>query len=72
VLEYVPDAQFVQTRSADVVPAAEAYVPGWHVDHAPHEAAFVLVLNCPLVHVEQTRSDFVVGAAETNCPAVHE
>jgi hypothetical protein len=62
----------VHTRSADVVPAADTYVPGWHVDQGPHEVTFVPVLNCPLVQLEQIRSEVDVGAAETNCPAVQE
>ena len=31
-------------RSADVVPAADTYVPGWHVDQGPHEVTLVPVL----------------------------
>ena len=62
----------MQTRSADVVPAAETYVLGWQIVHAVQDGALAVVLNCPLGQLAQMRSPVLDGAVTTSCPAVHE
>ena len=70
-MEYVLVKHGAQARSADVVPAAETYVPGVQVCQGAHESALAVTLKVPPAQLPQTRSTRGEPAALTNMPAPH-
>ena len=55
----------MQTRSFEVVPAVDTYVPAAQVCQLPHDPAFVVVVNVPAAHVVHARSSVALGVFDT-------
>jgi hypothetical protein len=71
VVENVPEAQLVHTRSAVLLPAVSTYLPALQFCQVWQLAAFWVVLNLPAAHGLQVRSVVAFPADWTNWPAAH-
>ncbi len=72
VVVVVPGAHEAHCRSDVALPGVLTYVPGLHMLHTAHVAAFIVVLKLPLVQLLQERSVRVVPSVATCCPAMHD